>query len=294
MMLFWLICAGLVATALAFVLPTLFKRAPSANENDKELANLEVYRDQLSELDADLANGLVSQEQYQQDRDEIERRLLEDVTQQSGATIEKKSQPLAAGRGAAYAVSLVIPVLAVSLYLLVGNRAALSGVPTQSVPASGAQSNEQMSQAQIDANVAALAKRLETNPNDADGWAMLGRSYINLEKYREASDAYAKAAALKTGNADLLVEYAFALGMANGRSLQGQPAELIKRALQIAPENPNALQLAGQAEFEAKNYRQAIVYWQKVLDKSSGNAELQQAISKQIDEAKSLAGTSVK
>jgi len=294
MMLFWLICAGLVATALAFVLPTLFKRAPSANENDKELANLEVYRDQLSELDADLANGLVSQEQYQQDRDEIERRLLEDVTQQSGATIEKKSQPLAAGRGAAYAVSLGIPVLAVSLYLLVGNRAALSGVPTQSVPASGAQSNEQMSQAQIDANVAALAKRLETNPNDADGWAMLGRSYINLEKYREASDAYAKAAALKTGNADLLVEYAFALGMANGRSLQGQPAELIKRALQIAPENPNALQLAGQAEFEAKNYRQAIVYWQKVLDKSSGNAELQQAISKQIDEAKSLAGTSVK
>jgi len=294
MMLFWLICAGLVAIALAFVLPTLFERAPSANENDKELANLEVYRDQLSELDADLANGLVSQEQYQQDRDEIERRLLEDVTQQSGATIEKKSQPLAAGRGAAYAVSLGIPVLAVSLYLLVGNRAALSGVPTQSVPASGAQSNEQMSQAQIDANVAALAKRLETNPNDADGWAMLGRSYINLEKYREASDAYAKAAALKTGNADLLVEYAFALGMANGRSLQGQPAELIKRALQIAPENPNALQLAGQAEFEAKNYRQAIVYWQKVLDKSSGNAELQQAISKQIDEAKSLAGTSVK
>jgi len=151
-----------------------------------------------------------------------------------------------------------------------------------------------MSQAQIDANVAALAKRLEANPNDADGWAMLGRSYINLEKYREASDAYAKAAALKSGDADLLVEYAFALGMANGRSLQGQPAELIKRALQIAPENPNALQLAGQAEFEAKNYRQAILYWQKVLDKSSGNAELQQAISKQIDEAKSLAGTSVK
>jgi len=110
MMLFWLICAGLVAIALAFVLPTLFERAPSANENDKELANLEVYRDQLSELDADLANGLVSQEQYQQDRDEIERRLLEDVTDPSGAANEKESKPIAAGRGAAYAVSLGIPV----------------------------------------------------------------------------------------------------------------------------------------------------------------------------------------
>ena len=61
-----------------------------------------------------------------------------------------------------------------------------------------------------------------------------------------------------------------------------------------APDNPNALQLAGRAEFEAKNYKQAIVYWQKVLEKTSGNAELQQAVSKQIEEAKSLAGTPAK
>lgn len=292
MILFWLICAGLVAIALAFLLPTLLERATDTNGNDKELANLEVYRDQLSELDRDLANGLVSQEQYQQERDEIERRLLDDVATKE--TVNKKSRPAAASRGAVYAVTLGIPVLAVVLYLFVGNRAALSGVPPPSLPASEARRDGQMSQAQIDANVAALAKRMEANPNDAVGWAMLGRSYINLEKYREASDAYAKAAALKTGDADLLIEYAFALAMANDRKLEGQPAALIKRALQIAPENPNALQLAGRAEFEAKNYKQAIVYWQKVHDKSSGNRELQQSVAKEIDEAKSLAGASAK
>jgi len=293
MILFWLICAGLVAIALAFVLPTLLQREPVADDTDKERANVEVYRDQISELDTDLTNGIVSPEQYRQDRDEIERRLLEDVATTPDAA-NRKPKPAAAGRGAAYAVSFGIPAVAVVLYLIVGNSAALSGVPSQPLSASSSRSDGQMSQQGIEANVAALAKRLEQNPGDADGWAMLGRSYINLEKYREASDAYAKAAALKTGDADLLVEYAFALGMANGRSLQGQPAELIKRALQIAPENPNALQLAGQAEFQAKNYKQAIVYWQKVLEKSSGNAELQQAISKKIDEAKSLAGASVK
>ncbi|HYU97920.1 MAG TPA: c-type cytochrome biogenesis protein CcmI, partial [Pyrinomonadaceae bacterium] len=104
MILFWLICAGLVAIALAFVLPTLLLRAPVSDDTDKERANVEVYRDQISELDADLANGIVSPEQYRQDRDKIERRLLEDVSTTPHAA-DRKSKPAAAGRGAAYAVS---------------------------------------------------------------------------------------------------------------------------------------------------------------------------------------------
>jgi cytochrome c-type biogenesis protein CcmH len=288
MILFWLICAGLIAIALAFILPTLLQRAPPADENDKELANLEVYRDQLSELDADLANGIVSPEQYRQDRDEIERRLLDDVS--ADAETVKASKSADSGRGAVYAVALGIPVVAVVLYLLVGNSAALSGVPPQVLPSSSSQSG-QMSQQGIEANVAALAKRLEQNSGDADGWAMLGRSYISLEKYSEASDAYGKASALKPNDADLLVEYAFALAMTNGRQLQGRPAELIKQALQIAPDNPKVLQLAGTAEFEAKNYKQAIVYWQKLLEMTSANPELAQSVAKRIEQAKSLAGT---
>jgi cytochrome c-type biogenesis protein CcmH len=293
MILFWLICAGLVAIALAFVLPTLLLRAPVSDDTDKERANVEVYRDQISELDADLANGIVSPEQYRQDRDEIERRLLEDVATTPHAG-DRKSKPAAAGRGAAYAVSFGIPVVAVVLYLIVGNSAALSGVPPQPLPTSSSRSDGQMSQQGIEANVAALAKRLEQNPGDADGWAMLGRSYVNLEKYGDASNAYAKAADLKPDDADILTEYAFALAMTNGRQLQGRPAELIKQALKIAPENPKVLQLAGTAEFEAKNYKQAIVYWQKLLEMTSGNPELAQSISKRIDQAKALDGTTAK
>ena len=293
MILFWLICAGLVAIALAFVLPTLLQRSADLDKNGNEEANVEIYRDQLSELDADLANGIVSPEQYRQDRDEIERRLLDDVAT-TAAVPNKKSKPVAGDRGAVYAVAVGIPVLAVALYLLVGNSAALSGRPPQTSPPSGAQAEGQMSQQGIEANVAALAKRLEQNPADADGWAMLGRSYINLEKYSEAANAYARATALKTEDADLLTEYAFALAMSNGRQLQGRPAELIKKALAIAPENPKALELAGSAEFQAKNYNQAIVYWQKLLDKSSASPDLAQSVSQRINEAKSLARASAK
>jgi len=293
MILFWLICAGLVAIALAFVLPTLLQREPVADETDKERANVEVYRDQLSELDADLANGIVSPEQYRQDRDEIERRLLDDVGAPPDAS-DRKPKPAGTGRGAVYAVSFGIPVVAVVLYLIVGTSAVLSGVPPQASSASASRTEGQMSQQGIEANVAALAKRLEQNPGDADGWAMLGRSYVSLERYGEASNAYAKAAELKADDADILTEYAFALAMTNGRKLQGRPTELIKQALKIAPDNPKVLQLAGTAEFEAKNYKQAIVYWQKLLEMTSGNPELAQSISKRIDQAKSLAGTTAK
>ena len=124
---------------------------------------------------------------------------------------------------------------------VVGTSAALKGVPPQALSASGPVFAGQMGQQGIEANVAALAKRLEQNPGDADGWAMLGRSYVSLEKYGDASNAYAKAAELKKNDADILTEYAFALAMANGRKLEGRPAELIKQALSIAPENPKVL-----------------------------------------------------
>lgn len=338
MMLFWLICAGLIAIALAFILPTLFGSAPSADQDNHEEANIEVYRDQLSELDADLTNGIVSSEQYKEDREEIERRLLADVSTAPPETAQpfaiaplnraaivlmvigacsfsvllfgsrfravevlQQGQPtigiilltiggllltMRSNRSTAFGVALAIPIMAVSIYLKVGDVHASE--PNAALAAG------QMSQQGIEANVTTLAKRLEQNPDNADGWTMLGRSYVNLEKYSEASDAYAKAVALRGNDADLLTEYAFALAMANNRKLQGQPAELVKKALQIDPENPKALQLAGTVEFEAKHYSQAIVYWQKLLEKSAGNPELVQSVSQRIEEAKTLAKANAK
>lgn len=123
---------------------------------------------------------------------------------------------------------------------------------------------------------------------------MLGRSYTNLQKYSEASNAYAKATALKADDADLWADYAFALAMANGQRLQGQPLELVKKALQLDPENPKALELAGAAAFEAKNYNQAVDYWQKLLQKAPPDSELGRALSQRINEAKSLSGSGTK
>ena len=299
MITFWLLSALFVVIALAFILPPLLQGPDKNQEEDdagRKEANLSVYRDQIAEMERDLENGVLDPEQYRQDRDELERRLLEDVAPKRGG--EPAPVKARSGRALVYGIALALPIVAVALYLTLGNPNAISASGTAPSPAGGPapaagpmspSANGQRSQQQIEANVAALAKRLEQNPGDVQGWMMLARSYSSMERFTDAAAAYAKATALKTDDANLWAEYAFATAMANGRSLQGQPLELIKKALQVDPENPKALQLAGSAAFEAKNYQQAINYWQRVLQKTTPESEAGKAIAERIAEARTMA-----
>jgi cytochrome c-type biogenesis protein CcmH len=289
MIVFWLFCGIMVAIALAFVLPTLLQGSGiKADASGEKEANLAVYRDQISELETDLAAGIVSREQFDQDREEIERRLLDDMTP-SGPVSSKPLKPAKEGRGAVYAVALGLHILAVAFYLRIGNPYATPTPDTASAPAMAAAANGDVSQEQIEKNVASLAKRLDQNPGDLDGWKMLARSYTSLGKYAEASSAYEKATALKADDADLLADYAFSLAMASERKLQGKPVEIIKKALALDPENPKALELAGTAAFEAHDYQRAIEYWQHLLKKVPPNSEVAESLTERITEAKKRA-----
>ena len=294
MILFWVVCALMIVVALAFVLPPALQRA---NESDvktgeaRKQANIAIYRDQLTELEADLRNGIVSEEQYAQDREEIERRLLEDT---ATARAEKASTTPVSAKNTAYLLGIGLPLVAIVFYLKVGQPALIdtpgpAGVPSAASTAPSTSAPPDRSQAQIEANVAKLAQRLESNPNDAQGWTMLARSYNSMEKYGDAAKAYAKATELNPKDADLLAEYAFATAMSEGRSLEGKPLEIINRALRIDPNNAKALQLAGSAAFQAKDYKKAIDYWTRVLKQVPPNSEVSTTIEERINEAKTLA-----
>ncbi len=293
MILFWVICALLILVALVFVLPPALRHSDESDvksDDERRQANVAVYRDQLSELDADLRNGLVGEDQYTQDREEIERRLLEDTAQQVRSK-NTGSVPVNA-RNTAYLLGLGIPFIAVIFYLKVGEPHLIENPAPVGMPAAAtAAAPAERSQEQIEANVAKLAQKLQSNPNDAQGWTMLARSYSSMEKFSEAANAYSKATELTPKDADLLAEYAFATAMANGRTLAGKPTELINQALKVDPENAKALQLAGSAAFEAKDYKKAIDYWQRVLKKVPPNSEVGQAITERINEAKTLSGS---
>ena len=285
MILFWFICGLLIVIALAFILPPLLQRTDKKQESDlkdRRETNIAVYRDQLSELENDLQNGIVSQQQYEQDREEIERRLLEDVN-----VVESASKPIAAPgkRGFVYLLAFGISVVAVVFYLTVGELKGISPPPPTPMerPVAG-----QRSQQQIEASVAALAERLKSNPADGEGWMMLARSYSSFQRYGEAAGAYAKASELLPNNADVWAEYAFASAMASGQQLEGLPMELVNKALKIDPENPKALGLAGNAAFQRKDYKLAVEYWERVLRKAPPDSEVARELQLRIDEAKSL------
>ena len=287
MLSFWIICALLVLLALWFVLPAFLETRQEKDADDQTAANLSVYQDQYQELEADLKHGLIDQEQYQQEKDELERRLLDDVEQES-VDSGPASSPTARKFG--YGVAAAIPVVAVALYFVVGNPKALTpGAAATRTPESVTRPGDMRSQQQIEENVNKLAQRLQQNPNDAEGWVMLGRSYMILDRYSDAADAYGRAIALNDKDANLWADYAEALAMTNERQLAGKPTEALTRSLQLDPKNQKALDLSGSAAYQAGDYQKAIEYWQKLLRELPPGSEEVRTVSDQIAKAKELA-----
>lgn len=131
MILFWIICAAMVLLALWFVLPPLFESDTETKTNEARGANLLVYQDQHRELEADLKSGLLSQNQYEQDKEELERRLLEDMSVRD----ETRSRPKVT-RKLGYVIAIALPIAAIIFYLAIGNPRAVELQPSpQTVPA---------------------------------------------------------------------------------------------------------------------------------------------------------------
>jgi cytochrome c-type biogenesis protein CcmH len=141
---------------------------------------------------------------------------------------------------------------------------------------------------QFEAMVSRLAARLKENPEDPEGWMMLGRSYAVLGRFGEASEAYAKAAARTPGDAQLLADYADALAMAQGRTLQGEPEKILLRALAVDPNNVKALLLAGTAAFNRNDGASAVRHWERALGLLPAESDMVQRVQASIAQARSL------
>jgi cytochrome c-type biogenesis protein CcmH len=262
--------AGLAALALVLVLRPLFLRRDARQVSRRE-ANVAVYRDELRELDADLAAGTLAREDYERARLELEARLLEDVSAAEPAS------PAPAKRTSAWAVGLAVPLVAVAVYLVAGDPSAL--LPERQMPDA----------AQVEAMVGRLAQKMREHPEDVEGWKLLGRSYTVMGRFPDAVAAYAKAAERAPRDAQLLADLADALAMARGQTMQGEPEKLVARALEIDPQNLKALALLGTAAYERKDYAKAAEVWSRMLPLVPEGSEDARAISENVAEAKKLA-----
>ncbi|HLQ02408.1 MAG TPA: c-type cytochrome biogenesis protein CcmI [Burkholderiales bacterium] len=274
MSVFLVIGALLIASALLFIVPPLRRRGSRPGAT-RDAVNVAVYRDQLRELESDLRAGTLAPDQYEKARSEIEARLLADVG--------RGDAPAGSARGtraAAVVLGLAVPICALAVYVAVGN-------PRSLAPQAG-ETSHGLSAQQFEALVSRLAARLRDNPEDAEGWMMLGRSYAVLGRFPESAEAYAKAAARKPHDAQLLADYADALAMAQGRRLEGEPERIIARALAIDPMNVKALLLAGTVAFNRSDYAGAVRHWERVLDAVPGESEMAQRLRASIAQARTL------
>ena len=278
MTLFVVLGVLLVAGALLFVVPPLVRRTVQPGAS-RDAVNAAVYRDQLRELESDLQAGTLAPDQHDKARREIEARLAADL----GTSEAREKSPVSA-RGAALALGLAVPICALAVYLTVGNPRALTPQSEEGAAPHG------MSAQQFETMVGRLAARLKDNPEDAEGWMMLGRSYAVLGRFGDSSEAYAKAVARVPNDAQLLADYADSLAMAQGRTLQGEPEKLLKRALATDPNNAKALVLAGTAAFDRNDRASAVRYWERALSVLPAESEMAQRVRDSVAEAGGSAG----
>ena len=274
MILFAALGVLLVAGALLFVVAPLARRARRSSES-RDAVNAAVYRDQLREIEADLKAGTLAPDQHEKARAEIEARLAADLRGEGAA-----AAPSGSARGVALALGVAVPACALAVYLTVGNPRALAPQADAGAAPHG------VSAQQFEAMVGRLAARLKDNPGDAEGWMMLGRSYAVLGRFVESSRAYAQAVALVPDDAALLADYADALAMAQGRTLQGEPDRIIKRALAADPNNVKALVLAGTAAFDRNDKAGAARYWERALAVLPSDSEMAERVRASIAEAR--------
>nr|WP_249028070.1 c-type cytochrome biogenesis protein CcmI [Methylovulum psychrotolerans] len=255
-MLFWLFAALMVLAALALIVPPLWRqRAVAAADMDGR--NIAIAKIRLAELQEQREVGLLSPAQYTEQRTELELALADDLD---------IAAPTAAAtpqsRWLVYALVLLIPLLAVSLYADLGTYQAVEPTPEMlatTTPTAATPSIEQINQM-----VAKLAERMKTNPNDAEGWVMLGKSYKYLQQFPKAADAFGQAYRLLGDNSEVMLLYADALAFANNEQMAGKPAELAFKVLAKEPDNVTALWYGGMAKAQAGEAVEGVKLWRKL------------------------------
>ncbi len=256
MTLFWIICAVLLIVALPFVVLPLWRSGNNAaGEVRRDAANLEILRDQLAELEADLGDGMLTQEAYEQGKRELQARLLEEVK----LSEQPARPPRHPAKILAIVLAILLPSVSVPLYLTTGNTKALS--PQQDTVMAG-----DFGVIRSEAKLQELEKELAQRPENPDGWVVLARSYSELQRFPDAVRAYGQLVKLVPDEAQIWASYADVYAMTNNQSLLGEPTRFLNRALELDGSNTMALALSGSAAMERGDYAAAITHWTKLAD----------------------------
>ncbi len=250
-------------------------------------------RKQLQLLKTQHDSGALDAAAYAAATAPLERKLLDHVmahpeTAETAAAPSLPSTPRPSWNVVGL-LSVLVLVVAGGGYMLTGSP----GLPSAGEPGSQRQAEadpHSMNEAQFAEAVDKLAERMKNEPDSAEGWAILARSYARMGRHAEAVPAFDKAVSLAPQDARLLADYADTVAMKNDRNLEGEPTKLVERALKLEPDNAKALALAGTAAFNRKDYPIAVRHWERLAKVTTPDAPFMAQLQSSIDEARTLGG----
>ncbi len=279
MFFFWLLTVVLILLTLVFIWWPLWRRRQSDRVAlDRNQQNINIFKGRMAELKEEFEEGNLEQSTFDELQKELEQNLLGEVD-------DKPVREVSSGRAlwAPISMSLMVPVAAFVLYLQWGasDRLAMEPEPEQTANHPPSNHNGQGMAAQVEK----LRSRLQTTPDDSQGWFTLGRTYLALEQYQEAHDAFATVTQIVGEHAEILSQQAHSLYLLYGHQMTADVQALIDRCLELDAEDPGTLGLLGIYAYETGRYVEAIETWQTVIASDRPNVN-RQGLQSAIDQAK--------
>jgi len=262
----------LVLVLVLLLRPYIFPAKTKATS--RRQMNAAIYREEFDKLEAEHHAGVITVSDYEIAHAEMRQRLFQD-------TIEEDDQEVAGSvKKTTIGICIFIVLLSSGLYFYLGDV----------VRVAQTNSEQPVTQEGVEKMVAEFAIKMEKDPTNLKGWAMLARSYRILGRNEDAAKAYARAGNFIDSDPQLLADYADVLAANANGSFAGKPLQLINQALKLDPDNLMALWLSGTASFNANNYKAAVQTWEKLAKQIPADTDEARAIQGSIAEARAKGG----
>ena len=264
----------LVLVLVLLLRPFIYSRKDEGTS--RRQMNAAIYRDELEKLEAERIAGTINIQEYEMSHAEMRQRLFQDTTEEDDrATMGSPAKTM-------IGICIFIILISVGLYIFLGDGVRVAQQVSQ----------KPVSQEAVQKMVAEFAAKMEKDPDNLKGWAMLARSYRILGQTEDAAKAYGRAGAYLDSDPELLAEYADTLATIANGNFSGKPLQLINQALKIDPNNFLALWLSGTASYTSGNYKAAVQTWEKLAKQLPPNTDEARAIQGSIAEARTKGGLS--
>ena len=266
---FWLISVVLCLVAAGFVLIPLFRHRPTDDgQADRSLLNVELYRERLAELENNQLEGEITAEQFASLKLELEQNLLNETAMRDEGNPETADGNAMSGAQSrkipklVLTAALLVPLFAVTAYSDFGlSWGAINDLELASqFKTTSPHDNDGMR-----GSILRLAKRLENQPENHDGWFLLGQSYMNLGEFEKSAGAYQHLLEKFPEDAGLSGYYAEALFLADDRKMTARVSKAIDAAFSLNPQNVAMLEIKAMNAFRRGDLGVAVTFFEKAL-----------------------------